>query len=187
MQDIMLFNSIISNLGLREIPLKGRQYTWSNMQRELLLEQLDWCFTSINWISDYPNTLMTPLARTTSDQTPCVVQISTDIPKGNLFRFENFWVEQQGFYDLVKMVWESNVRATTSASTIVAKFQLLQRVLKKWSQSLSQLKIQLKKCNEIISVLDKLEKNRPLYLTEANLRSIIQKHIENLLKAQKEY
>jgi endonuclease/exonuclease/phosphatase family metal-dependent hydrolase len=67
MNDIMLFNEIISNLQLQEIPLKGRSYTWSNMQQEPLLEQLDWCFTSSNWISDYPNTLMLPLARTISD------------------------------------------------------------------------------------------------------------------------
>jgi hypothetical protein len=157
------------------------------MQRDPLLEQLDWCFTSLNWISDYPNTLMLPLARTTSDHIPCVVQISTDIPKGNLFRFENFWVEQQGFYDLVKLAWESYVRATSSASTIVTKFKVLQRILKRWSQSLSQLKILLKQCNEIISVLDKLEENRPLYLKEANLRNIIKKHIEKLLGAQRDY
>jgi hypothetical protein len=30
-QDIMLFNEVINNLGLKEIPLKGRSYTWSNM------------------------------------------------------------------------------------------------------------------------------------------------------------
>jgi hypothetical protein len=53
---------------------------------------------------------MLPLAGTTLDQIPCVVHISTDIPKGNLFRFENFWVEQQGFYDIVKMVWDSDLR-----------------------------------------------------------------------------
>jgi hypothetical protein len=40
-QDIMLFNEVISNLGFQEIPLKGRSYTWSNMQQEPLLEQLD--------------------------------------------------------------------------------------------------------------------------------------------------
>jgi hypothetical protein len=39
-QDIMVFNSIISNLGLQEIPLKGRKFTWSNMQQEPLLEHL---------------------------------------------------------------------------------------------------------------------------------------------------
>jgi hypothetical protein len=31
MQDIIIFNEVISNLGLQEIPLKGRNFTWSNM------------------------------------------------------------------------------------------------------------------------------------------------------------
>jgi hypothetical protein len=48
MQDVMVFNSTISNLGLQEIPLKGRRFTWSNMQHEPLLEQIDWCFTFSN-------------------------------------------------------------------------------------------------------------------------------------------
>jgi endonuclease/exonuclease/phosphatase family metal-dependent hydrolase len=87
MQDIMTFNKVISNLGLQEIPLKGRSYTWSNMQQDPLLEQLDWCFTSTNWISDYPSSLMIPLAKTTSDHVPCVVQIGTSIPKAQVFRF----------------------------------------------------------------------------------------------------
>jgi endonuclease/exonuclease/phosphatase family metal-dependent hydrolase len=57
MQDIMVFNSIISN-----------------MQQEYLLEQLDWCFTSTNWTSDYPNTLMIPMAIVTSDHIPHVIR-----------------------------------------------------------------------------------------------------------------
>jgi hypothetical protein len=90
MQDIFTFNEVISNLGLQEIPLKGRNYTWTNMQQDPLLEHIDWCFTSLNWISDYPNTLMLPLSRPTSDHTPCMVQIQTSIPKAQIFRFENF-------------------------------------------------------------------------------------------------
>lgn len=39
--DIFLFNEIISHLGLLELPLKGRAFTWSNMQEQPLLEQLD--------------------------------------------------------------------------------------------------------------------------------------------------
>jgi hypothetical protein len=113
LQDIMTFNQIISNLALQEILLKGRNYTWSNMQEQLLLEQLDWCFTSANWIMDYPNTLMLPLARTTSDHTPCVVQIRTSIPKVQIFRFENFWVDQPGFTEVVQMVWNQRLEQTT--------------------------------------------------------------------------
>ena len=42
--DIFLFNEIIGHLGLVELPIKGRQFTWSNMQYEPLLEQIDWFF-----------------------------------------------------------------------------------------------------------------------------------------------
>ena len=111
MNDIMIFNEIISNLGLLEIPLKGRKYTWSNMQDDPLLEQIDWVFTSVNWISDYPDTLLLPMARPTSDHIPCKIQIGTNIPKAQTFRFENYWIDHPGFMDLVKSVWTSNVRA----------------------------------------------------------------------------
>jgi hypothetical protein len=41
MNGIFLFNSIISHLGLIELPLKGRAFTWSNMQDSPLLQQID--------------------------------------------------------------------------------------------------------------------------------------------------
>ena len=53
--DMFLFNEIIGHLALSELPLKGRSFTWSNMQQNPLLEQLDWFFTSPNWILYYPN------------------------------------------------------------------------------------------------------------------------------------
>ena len=40
--DTLIFNDAIGHLGLVELPLKGRDFTWSNMQSEPLLEQLDW-------------------------------------------------------------------------------------------------------------------------------------------------
>lgn len=42
---MLQFNEATSNLGLVEIPLKGRSYTWSNMQTAPLLEKIDWIFS----------------------------------------------------------------------------------------------------------------------------------------------
>jgi hypothetical protein len=39
--DMFLFNEIISHLGLLELPFKGRAFTWSNMHDDPLLVQLD--------------------------------------------------------------------------------------------------------------------------------------------------
>jgi endonuclease/exonuclease/phosphatase family metal-dependent hydrolase len=79
--DMNTFNSIISRLGIIEIPLKGQSFTWSNMQSDPLLVQLDWCFTSISWTVAIPNTLLVPLAKTTSDHIPCGAQVGSSIPR----------------------------------------------------------------------------------------------------------
>jgi hypothetical protein len=39
--NMLLFNSLIQQHDLEEIPLKGRCYTWSNMQNNPLLKKLD--------------------------------------------------------------------------------------------------------------------------------------------------
>jgi endonuclease/exonuclease/phosphatase family metal-dependent hydrolase len=85
LNDMFLFNEEIGHLWLLELQLKGRKFTWSNMQEIPLLEQLDWFFTSSNWISVLPNTMVLPLAKTGSDHVPCVVSIDTNIPKAKLF------------------------------------------------------------------------------------------------------
>ena len=60
---MLLFNEAISNLGLIELPLKGRQFSWSNMQDNPLLEKLDWFFTFAAWMTTYPDTTALPRAK----------------------------------------------------------------------------------------------------------------------------
>jgi hypothetical protein len=59
--DFLVFNNISSHLGLIELPIKGRSYTWSNMHDSPLLEQLDWFFSSVAWTSQFPMTVVLPL------------------------------------------------------------------------------------------------------------------------------
>lgn len=44
--DRMVFNNIIQDLDVVDVPFEGRHYTWSNMQDDPLLEKLDWVFIS---------------------------------------------------------------------------------------------------------------------------------------------
>lgn len=66
--DMLLFNDLIQHLDLVDIAFEGRQYTWSNMQPDPLLEKLDWVFTSSSWTLSYPATKVVPLSRPVSDQ-----------------------------------------------------------------------------------------------------------------------
>jgi endonuclease/exonuclease/phosphatase family metal-dependent hydrolase len=101
--DMLMFNEAISSLGLIELPLKGQRFTWTNKQHPPLLERLEWFFTSSNWTLSYPNTNVTTLVMETSDHVPCLINISTDIPKGCIFRFENFWLQHEDFLNQVHL------------------------------------------------------------------------------------
>jgi hypothetical protein len=39
--DMLLLNEAISDIGLVDIPLKGRRFIWSNMENNPLLQRLD--------------------------------------------------------------------------------------------------------------------------------------------------
>ena len=66
-QEMFLFNEAISSLGLIEIPLCGRRFTWTNKQTEPLLERFDWFFSLASWTLKYPNTTAKSLTMVTSD------------------------------------------------------------------------------------------------------------------------
>jgi len=44
---MQLFNNLILDLDLVDLPFNGRKFTWSNMQVDPLLVKLDWVFTSL--------------------------------------------------------------------------------------------------------------------------------------------
>jgi hypothetical protein len=60
-----------------------------------------------------------------------MIQIGTSIPKAKVSRFENFWVDQSDFLDVVESVWSKNTKANNSASKVAAKLKELRRTLKK--------------------------------------------------------
>jgi hypothetical protein len=184
--DMLVFNDIIQHLGLIELPLKGRSYTWSNMQEQPLMQQLDWFFTSPAWTLSYPNTIVLPLAKSTSDHTPCKVQIGTHIPKATLFRFENYWTLLPGFMETVSKAWFS-CSHLDGARNVSTKLRALRADLKSWNASKSSLKILINHCNIIIGFLDDLEEIRLLLILERNFRNIILSHLQKLLHCQHLY
>lgn len=186
--DTLLFNDIIGHLGLVELPLKGRAFTWSNMQQDPLLEQLDWFFTSVNWTTSYPNTMVLPLAKITSHHIPCKVLIDTNIPRSNLFRLENFWPQHPGFYEAGQFRRDKYVRnQRDSASLIAGRLKNVRYSLKQWSKKLSNLNILINNCNKVIFYLDCIEEVRNLWVYEWNFRNLIKAQIAQLLRYKNMY
>ena len=185
--DMLLFNEAISNQGLIELPLQGRKFSWSNMQQDPLLVKLDWFFTSASWMTSFPNTIVFPLAKPISDHLPCVIKIGTSIPKARVFRFENYWLQHSDFKEVVTAAWSILVGNLDAVKSLNAKFKNLRRALKLWARSLSCLKAQIAKLNELIFLWDFFEEFRELEIHEWNCRAILKDQLLLLLRNQKIY
>lgn len=86
--EMLMFNNAISPLGVVEIPLHGRKYTWTNKQQPPLFERLDWFFSSQAWNLRYPLTLAHSLVMETSDHWPYVVEVETMFQRGKFLDLE---------------------------------------------------------------------------------------------------
>jgi hypothetical protein len=136
------------------------------------LEQLSF-FTTVEWTSAFPNTMVKPLSKPVSDHVPCVVSIETILPKSKLFRFENYWPLHPGFKETVNKCWNTPVRASNSATVISAKLKNVRRGLKKWSKSISKIELLIENCNKVLPKYGKRDNmvflgtfNRPKYVSE---------------------
>jgi hypothetical protein len=106
--------------------------------------------------------MVLPLAKTTSDHLPCKIQIGINIPKANIFRFENYWLSHSSCFELIKNAWSTPTIGTLdSARTISAMFKLLRRMLKLWARNLSNLSNLIANCNMTITFLISLKSSGP--------------------------
>lgn len=185
--EMLMFNDAISTLGLIEIPLKGNRYTWSNKQEDPLLVRLDWFFTSSNWVTTYPSTMVQALSRDTSDHIPCVISIKVVIPKAKVFRFESYWMKHDDFLSVVQHAWSIPVPHTDKAKIVVAKFKNLRCILRAWQSQISNLSTIIANTKHLIAFLDIMEEFRDLTVAEWNFRDLLQIHMGTLLHRQKIY
>lgn len=129
--EMNLFNELISDLDLTDVPFSGKEYTWSNMQIDPLLIKLDWVLTSAPWSLTYPATHVQPLSRPISDHIPFVIHIGSNIPKSQLFRFENYWTQHPGFLETVTLHWNSSPVYGNAAKNLSSKLKHVRHGLRK--------------------------------------------------------
>ena len=118
----------------------------------------------------------------TSDHSPCLISIKTTIPKGKIFKFENYLMEHEQFLNIVQHGWSLPTFQSDSGKVITAKFKNIRRVIRAWQSHLSSLKANISNVKLIITFMGLLEEFRDLTLEEWNFRKILDEKLISLLQ-----
>ena len=92
--------------------MTGRRYTWANYAEVLAYEKLDHILVTTDWEQKISLASVQALTREISYHTPLLLDTGEPSHRGNVwnFKFELAWLTRDGFFELVKEVWESKNR-----------------------------------------------------------------------------
>ncbi|KAG6643577.1 hypothetical protein CIPAW_09G221600 [Carya illinoinensis] len=122
------FSRLIFDLDL---PLVGGEYTWSNRRGG---SRLDRFLVSSSWESHYPRVSQKRMPTVCSDHFPILLDCGGIIEAKCYFKFENMWLQVEGFVDKVRSWWHSCYFEGTPSFVLASKLRALKADLKMWNK-----------------------------------------------------
>lgn len=103
-----LFCDFVDRNELIDVQMSGVRFTWSNFQERPALSKLDRFLISTNWDDYFSTVSVYVLPRPGSNHSPILLKGGEEIRKQGLFpfRFQNIWLMQPGFEELVRGQWK---------------------------------------------------------------------------------
>ncbi|XP_066342200.1 uncharacterized protein [Miscanthus floridulus] len=93
------FRRLINDLGLKEIPLHGRKFTWTNNHVSVKLDRV---LCSGEWEELFSNCLLQSAASDDCDHCPLILGMNDIKPGKRRFQFKSFWPKLEGFQEAVE-------------------------------------------------------------------------------------
>jgi hypothetical protein len=162
------FRSLVHDLELREISLKGRKFTWSNDSTQT---RIDRAFCTTEWECMQPNSVLNAMSSLVSDHCPLLLVRRATMPKYKGFRFESFWPKLPGFQEVVAEAWGRPLAVFKPFLRLHAKLQSTATKLKQWAKSkLGNNKLLMIVAKQLIWIFDVVAEYRQLSLAEISFK-----------------
>ncbi|KAG6664926.1 hypothetical protein CIPAW_02G126800 [Carya illinoinensis] len=105
-------------------------FIWSNGRA---WSRLDRFLVSASWEVCFPDVRQKRLPRLCSDHCPIMLESGGTFRGLQYFKFENMWLEAEGFVDRVRMWWSLYGFSGTPSFALAAKVKPLKTDSKKWN------------------------------------------------------
>jgi hypothetical protein len=123
------FQGLLDDLGLVELHLSGRLFTWSNGRERPTLERLDRAFAAVDWINLHPSHHQRCLLSDCFDHAPLLLVLNSEPWARPRFRFDNYWTRMEGFLGVVTTAWAAEPGDADACRALDHKLRSLARAL----------------------------------------------------------
>ncbi|KAK2456934.1 hypothetical protein QL285_004253 [Trifolium repens] len=130
--EMVAFNSFINSLDLVDMPIVGRAFTWFH-PNGISMSRLDRVLISNSWADVWGNPCVWVLTRDVADHCPLVLKYNNADWGPKPFRFNNFWLQNSAFKDLVTTTWAAQRIEGWMGFVLKEKLKGLKVAIKEWN------------------------------------------------------
>uniref|UniRef100_A0A0V0IXC5 Putative ovule protein n=1 Tax=Solanum chacoense TaxID=4108 RepID=A0A0V0IXC5_SOLCH len=178
-------SDFIEDMSLQDPHLIGSKYTWRKGESHDVAARLDRFLFSEEWNEEFKNIKQTTLHKVTSDHTPILLQSGNWEPRRSYFKFENWWLQTEGFLDRVKMWWNSIVCEGRPDFILAFKLRALKDKLKEWAKtSNGNLAMQKQNILAKLAELEEIQDQRVLTEVETLSKAELLVDFESIAKCE---
>ncbi|XP_022024390.1 uncharacterized protein LOC110924702 [Helianthus annuus] len=126
------FQACVNDIEMLDLNQSGLQFTWSQKPKKGigLMKKIDRVMGNSQFLTIFPNAVAVFYPARLSDHSPSVLKIPVlGKVKHKPFKFANFLVHKPQFLDIVKRIWETDVRGVFQFS-VVKKLRMLKSPLR---------------------------------------------------------
>ncbi|GAU32684.1 hypothetical protein TSUD_145580 [Trifolium subterraneum] len=127
------FEGFLNSLELVDMPLIGRKFTWFH-PNGMSMSRLDRLLISPSWFEMWGSPNVWVLPRDVADHCPLVLRYSSADWGPKPFRFNNFWLENRDFKEVITNAWEAQHLEGWMGFILRERLKGLKLVIKDWSQ-----------------------------------------------------
>ncbi|XP_060216839.1 uncharacterized protein LOC132644270 [Lycium barbarum] len=129
------FSDFIEDMELIDLELSGGNFTWKKGDRFTIAARIDRFLFCEEWDANFRNIKQSIIHRVTSDHSPIMLQCGGWETTNSYFKFENWWLDTEGFNERVKGWWDSFNHSGKPDYILVTKLKALKGKLKEWSKT----------------------------------------------------
>lgn len=155
------FSAIIQDLDIIDLPLQEAFYTWSRGEISLQASRIDRFLVSNAWSDSFGAMKQLALPREISDHNPLLLECGDWEANPSYFKFENMWLQVEGFLDKVKAWWQSYNVGGRPDFILMQKLRCLKKDISHWNKmEFGKLETKKNKALEELTLMEQQTEGR---------------------------
>ncbi|XVF65903.1 hypothetical protein PTKIN_Ptkin09bG0288100 [Pterospermum kingtungense] len=126
------FSNFIEGLGLVDLPLLGGVFTWSSNRKAPSFSRLDRFLLDPEFLLKFPELKQKRWPRSISDHHPISLGVEKVDWGPKPFKFFNYWLEHDGYHEIVAQAWRNIDVGTMGDLNIWQKLKHVKGAIKDW-------------------------------------------------------